>query len=76
MTLILSLIILFISAYIFYSYFQNIWIIVSETISCIVEEETVLIPTNKELLIILLLFLFSPITMYFTKKYLDKIYYG
>nr|DAY07034.1 MAG TPA: hypothetical protein [Crassvirales sp.] len=76
MTLILSLIILFISAYIFYSYFQNIWIIVSETISFIVEEETVLMLTNKELLIILLLFLFSPITMYCTKKYLDKIYYG
>lgn len=74
MTLMLSLIILFISAYIFYSYFQNIWIIASETI--IAEKEIVLMLTNKELLIILLLFLFSPITMYFTKKYLDKIYYG
>lgn len=74
MILMLSLIILFISAYIFYSYFQNIWIIVSETI--IVGKETILMLTNKELLIILLLFLFSPITMYFTKKYLDKIYYG
>lgn len=74
MILMLSFIILFISAYIFYSYFQNIWIIVSETI--IVGKETVLMLTNKELLIILLLFLFSPITMYFTKKYLDKIYYG
>lgn len=74
MILMLSLIILFISAYILYSYFQNIWIIVSETI--IVGKETVLMLTNKELLIILLLFLFSSITMYFTKKYLDKIYYG
>lgn len=74
MILMLSLITLFISAYIFYSYFQNTWIIVSETI--VVGKETVLMLTNKELLIILLLFLFSPITMYFTKKYLDKIYYG
>lgn len=74
MILILSLIILFISAYIFYSYLQNIWIIVSETI--IVGKEIVLMLTNKELLIILLLFLFSPITMYCIKKYLDKIYYG
>jgi hypothetical protein len=74
MILMLSLIILFISAYIFYSYFQNIWIIASETI--IAGKEIVLMLTNKELLIILLLFLFSPITMYCTKKYLDKIYYG
>lgn len=76
MILMLSLIILFISAYIFYSYFQNTWIIVSETIIYYVGKETILMLTNKELLIILLLFLFSPITMYFTKKYLDKIYYG
>lgn len=74
MILIFSLITLFVFAYIFYSYFENICIIVSETI--VVEEKTVLILTNKELLIILLLFLFSPITIYFTKKYLDKIYYG
>lgn len=74
MTLMLSLIILFISAYILCSYFQNIWIIVSETI--IAGKEAVLMLTSKELLIILLLFLFSPITIYFTNKYLDKIYYG
>lgn len=71
--IILPFIILFIYTYIFYSYIQNIWIIVSETE--IVGRETSSMLTNKELLIILLLFLFSLITVYFTSKYLHKIYY-
>ena len=71
--IILPFIILFIYTYIFYSYIQNIWIIVSETE--IVGRETSSMLTNKELLIILLLFLFSLITVYFTSKYLHRIYY-
>lgn len=71
--IILPFIILFIYTYIFYSYIQNIWIIVSETE--IAGREILSMLTNKELLIILLLFLFSPITVYFTSKYLHRIYY-